>query len=251
MTDIIMIGCNGRMGQMVTGLVAEEKDCRIVAGIDLVDDRDNGYPVFTEIDRCDIRADVMIDFSSADGFEKRMGYAARTQTPIVQCSTGMSEEQLALLRETGKKVAVLKSANMSFGINLLMKLVREAAAKLCAEGFDVEIVEKHHNKKLDAPSGTAIALADSVNEAVDGDMEYVFDRSQVRQQRGRKELGISAVRGGTIVGEHEVIFAGTDEVITFQHTAYSRAVFAKGAVAAAKYLKGKAAGLYDMADVLL
>ena len=140
---------------------------------------------------------------------------------------------------------------MSLGINLLIKLLNEAARKLCGEGFDVEIVEKHHNKKLDAPSGTALALADSVNEAVGNQLEYVYDRSQVRQQREKKELGISAVRGGTIVGEHEVIFAGNDEVITFQHTAYSRAVFAKGSVTAAKYLDGRTAGMYDMADVLM
>lgn len=251
MTDIIMVGCNGRMGQMITGMVAEDTDCRIVAGVDLVDNRENGYPVFTDISRCDVMADVIIDFSSANGFEERMAYAVKTQTPIVQCSTGMSEEQLTYLQECGSKVAVLKSANMSLGINLLMKLLKEAAQKLCGEGFDVEIVEQHHNKKVDAPSGTALALADSVNEAVDHSFEYVYDRSQVRRQRDKKELGISAVRGGTIVGDHEVIFAGTDEVITFKHTAYSRAVFAKGSVTAAKFLKGKPAGLYDMADVLL
>lgn len=251
MTNIIMVGCNGRMGQMITGIVAEDPEVQIVAGIDVVDNRENGYPVFTDINRCDVKADVLIDFSSANGFEERMDYAARTQTPIVECSTGMSEEQLRYMEDTSKKVAVLKSANMSLGINLLMKLLKEAAAKLCIEGFDVEIVEKHHNKKLDAPSGTALALADSVNQAMDGQFEYVYDRSQVRQQREKKELGISAVRGGTIVGEHEVIFAGNDEVISFQHTAYSRAVFAKGSVTAAKFLNGKAAGMYDMADVLL
>jgi 4-hydroxy-tetrahydrodipicolinate reductase len=251
MTDIIMVGCNGRMGQMITNMVKEEEDCRIVAGIDPVNNRENTYPVFEDINQCTVKADVIIDFSSAQGFEERMAYAADTATPIVQCSTGMSEEQLQYLRETSKKVAVLKSANMSLGINLLIKLLKEAAVKLCGEGFDVEIVEQHHNKKLDAPSGTALALADSVNEAMDHSFEYVYDRSQVRKQRDKKELGISAVRGGTIVGDHEVIFAGTDEVITFKHTAYSRAVFAKGSVTAAKFLKGKEPGLYDMADVLL
>jgi 4-hydroxy-tetrahydrodipicolinate reductase len=251
MTDIIMIGCNGRMGQMITNMVKDEEDCRIVAGIDPVDHGTNTYPVFADIDECQVKADVMIDFSSAQGFEKRMEYAAKTGTPIVQCSTGMSEEQLAFLQETSQKVAVLKSANMSLGINLLMKVLKEVSERLCGEGFDVEIVEQHHNKKLDAPSGTALALADSVNEAVGNSFEYVYDRSQVRKQRDKKELGISAVRGGTIVGDHEVIFAGTDEVITFKHTAYSRAVFAKGSVTAAKFLKGKGPGLYDMADVLL
>ena len=251
MTRIIMHGCNGHMGQVITGIVANDANAQIVAGIDLRDDGHNLYPVFASLEECNVEADVIIDFSSANGFEERMDYAAKTQTPIVQCSTGMSEEQLAYLRQTGEKVAVLKSANMSLGINLLMKLLKEAAQKLCEEGFDVEIVEQHHNKKLDAPSGTAIALADSINEAMDNRFEYVYDRSQVRKQRDKKELGISAVRGGTIVGDHEVIFAGTDEVITFKHTAYSRAVFAKGSIAAAKFLKGKAAGMYDMADVLL
>lgn len=239
------------MGQMITNLVSEEEDVRIVAGVDIVDSRKNDYPVFRDIADCEVPADAIIDFSSANEFEKRMDYAVEKQIPIIICSTGLSEEQLSYMNEASKRVAVLKSANMSLGINLLMKLLKEAAEKLCKEGFDVEIVEQHHNKKLDAPSGTALALADSVNEAMDNQFEYVYDRSQVRQQRGKKELGISAVRGGTIVGDHEVIFAGTDEVITFKHTAYSRAVFAKGSIAAAKYLKGKAAGMYDMADVLL
>lgn len=251
MTDIILVGCNGRMGHMITEIAAEDEEVQIVAGVDVTGGNDNGYPVFADINACDVKADVIIDFSSANGFEERMDYAARTQTPIVECSTGMSEGQLAHMSNTSGKVAVLKSANMSLGINLLMKLLKEAAGKLCGEGFDVEIVEKHHNKKLDAPSGTALALADSVNEAMDGRFEYVYDRSQVRRQREKRELGISAVRGGTIVGEHEVIFAGSDEVITFSHTAYSRAVFAKGSVAAAKFLKGKGAGMYDMADVLM
>ena len=246
-----MLGCNGRMGQMITDLVAQDDEAKIVAGIDVVNNRDNTYPVFAALGECDVEADVIIDFSSANEFEKRMDYAVEKQVPIIVCSTGLSEEQLAYMRQASEKVAVLKSANMSMGINLLLKLVKEAAEKLAVEGFDVEIVEKHHNQKLDAPSGTALALADSVNEAVGGQYEYVYDRSQVRQKRGKKELGISAVRGGTIVGAHDVIFAGTDEVVTFSHTAYSRAVFAKGSIAAAKYIKGKGAGMYDMADVLM
>ena len=247
MTKIIMLGCNGRMGQMVK----QDDECTIVAGIDIVDNRDNGYPVYTKLADCDVEADAIIDFTSATDFESRMDYAVDKQIPIIECSTGLSEEQMDYLKKASEKVAVLKSANMSLGINLLMKLLKEAAVKLAGDGFDVEIVEKHHNQKLDAPSGTALALADSINEAMDDRYEYIYDRSQVRQKRDKKELGISAVRGGTIVGEHEVIFAGTDEVITFKHTAYSRAVFAKGSITAAKYLKGKAAGLYDMSDVLL
>ena len=251
MTKIIMLGCNGRMGQMITDMVKQDDECMIVAGIDIVDNRDNGYPVYTKLADCDVEADAIIDFTSATDFESRMDYAVDKQIPIIECSTGLSEEQTDYLKKASEKVAVLKSANMSLGINLLMKLLKEAAVKLAGDGFDVEIVEKHHNQKLDAPSGTALALADSINEAMDDRYEYIYDRSQVRQKRDKKELGISAVRGGTIVGEHEVIFAGTDEVITFKHTAYSRAVFAKGSITAAKYLKGKAAGLYDMSDVLL
>lgn len=251
MTKIIMLGCNGRMGQMITDMVKQDDECTIVAGIDIVDNRDNGYPVYTKLADCDVEADAIIDFTSATDFESRMDYAVDKQIPIIECSTGLSEEQMDYLKKASEKVAVLKSANMSLGINLLMKLLKEAAVKLAGDGFDVEIVEKHHNQKLDAPSGTALALADSINEAMDDRYEYIYDRSQVRQKRDKKELGISAVRGGTIVGEHEVIFAGTDEVITFKHTAYSRAVFAKGSITAAKNLKGKAAGLYDMSDVLL
>ncbi len=251
MTKIILVGCSGRMGQMITNMVSEDEEVRIVAGVDIVDKGDADYPVFKDIMECDIAADVIIDFSSANEIEKRIDYAVKRKIPLVECSTGLSQEQTAYLLDAGKEVAVLRSANMSVGINLLIKLVKEAAEKLAGEGFDVEIVEKHHNQKLDAPSGTALALADSVNEAVDNQYEYVYDRSKVRRKREKKELGISSVRGGTIVGEHDVIFAGTDEVVTFSHTAYSRGVFAKGSVVAAKYLKGKDAGLYDMADVVL
>ena len=251
MTKIIMLGCNGRMGQMITDIVSQDNEAEIVAGIDLVNNRENDYPVFTDIKDCDIAADAIIDFSSSNGFEERMDYAVEKQIPIIVCSTGLSDEQMAYLVEASKKVAVLKSANMSLGINLLMKLVKEAAMNLAENGFDIEIVEKHHNQKLDAPSGTALALADSINDAMEERYEYVYDRSKVRRKRGKNELGISAVRGGSIVGDHDVIFAGTDEVITLSHTAYSRAVFAKGSVAAAKFIKVKAAGLYDMADVLM
>ena len=250
MTNIIMLGCNGRMGQMITDIVAKDDEAQIVAGIDIVNNRENPYPVFTDIKDCDVKADAIIDFSSANGFEERMDYAVDKQIPIIVCSTGLSDEQLDYLKEASKKVAVLKSANMSLGVNLLIKLVKEAAKKLATEGFDVEIVEKHHNQKLDAPSGTALALADSMNEALGNAYTYTYDRSKERKKREKTEIGISAVRGGSIVGEHEVIFAGLDEVIEFKHTAYSRSVFAKGAVQAAKFLSGKPAGFYDMGDVI-
>ncbi len=239
------------MGKMITEIVGEQEDVEIAAGVDVFGQAESGYPVYREIGQCGEMADAIIDFSSADGIEERIDYAVDRQIPLVECSTGLSDEQTERLLAAGKKVAVLRSANMSVGVNLLIKLVKEAARKLAEEGFDIEIVEKHHNQKLDAPSGTALALADSINDAMDNQYEYVYDRSQVRQKREKKELGISAVRGGTIVGDHDVIFAGNDEVVTFSHRAYSRKVFAKGSVVAAKYLHGKGAGLYDMADVLL
>ena len=250
MVRIIMHGCNGKMGQVITGLVADDPNAQIVAGIDIADNRDNGYPVFTDIKKCDVAADVIVDFAAAAAVDALLDYSVEKQIPVVLCTTGLSDEQLARVKESSKKVAILKSANMSLGINTLMNLLKDAANVFAPAGFDIEIVEKHHNQKVDAPSGTAIALADSINEARGGEYEYVYDRSQVRKKRDKKEIGISAVRGGTIVGEHEVIFAGIDEVIEFKHTAYSKSVFAKGAVEAAKFLAGKPAGMYDMADVI-
>lgn len=250
MVKIIMHGCNGHMGQVISGIVEKDPDAEIVAGIDIADQGKNSYPVFTDIDAYQVEADAIIDFSSAKATDKLLEYSAARQIPVVLCSTGLSQEQLAKVEETSRKVAVLKSANMSLGINTLLKLVQDAAKVLAAAGFDMEIVEKHHRLKLDAPSGTALALADSINEAMDNQYHYVYDRSQKREKRDDKEIGISAVRGGTIVGEHEIIFAGQDEVIEFKHTAYSKAIFGKGAVEAAKFLAGKPAGRYDMSDVI-
>lgn len=250
MVKIIMHGCNGHMGQVISGIVEKDPDAEIVAGIDIADQGKNSYPVFTDIDTCQVEADAIIDFSSAKATDKLLEYSAARQIPVVLCSTGLSEEQLAKVEETSKKVAVLKSANMSLGINTLLKLVQDAAKVLATAGFDMEIVEKHHRLKVDAPSGTALALADSINEVMDNKYHYVYDRSQKCEKRDDKEIGISAVRGGTIVGEHEIIFAGQDEVIEFKHTAYSKAIFGKGAVEAAKFLAGKPAGRYDMSDVI-
>lgn len=250
MVRIIMHGCNGKMGQVITGIVAGDNDAEIVAGIDMIDNRENGYPVFTNIFDCDVAADVIVDFAAAAAVDNLLQFSRERKIPVVLCTTGLSKEQLEKVQETSAEVAILKSANMSLGINTLMKLLKDAANVFAPAGYDIEIVEKHHNQKLDAPSGTAIALADAINEARDNEYEYVYDRSQVRQKRGKKELGISAVRGGTIVGEHEVLFAGIDEVIEFKHTAYSKSVFAKGAIEAAKFLKGKEPGMYDMADVI-
>lgn len=250
MTKVIMNGCNGKMGQCITGICKDDPDIEIVAGIDVYDGIKNEYPVFTDISSCYVDADVVIDFSNAKAVDTLLDYCMVKKIPVVLCTTGLSEEQLAKVEEAAKKIAVLKSANMSLGINTLMELVKKAALVFAPAGFDMEIVEKHHNQKLDAPSGTALALADSMNEALDGNYHYQYDRSQERRKRDSREIGISAVRGGSIVGEHEIIFAGTDEVIEFKHTAYSKAIFAKGAVEAAKFLKGRAVGRYDMADVI-
>lgn len=250
MVKVIMHGCNGRMGQVISGLIAADEEVELVAGVDVSNHISNPYPVFSSISECDVKADVIIDFASAKAVDGLLEYCVKEQVPCVLCTTGLSEEQLKKVEEASGKVAILKSANMSLGINLLLKMLKEAARVLAGAGYDMEIVEKHHNQKLDAPSGTALALADSINEELNGEYEYVFDRSQVRQKRNEKEIGISAVRGGTIVGDHDVIFAGMDEVITFSHTAYSRSVFGKGAIQAAKFLKGKEAGMYDMSHVV-
>ena len=249
MVNIIMHGCNGAMGQVISSLAEADGEMEIVAGVDLNTERKNGYPVYASLEECP-RADVIIDFASAKAVDHLLDYCAATGTPVVLCTTGLSEEQIRRVEETAEKAAVLRSANMSLGINLLLKLVKEAARVLAAADFDIEILEKHHNRKLDAPSGTALALADSINEAMESQYHYVYDRSSRRQKRDPREIGIQSVRGGSIVGEHDVIFAGQDEVITISHTAYSRAIFAKGAVAAAKFLAGKTSGLYDMADVI-
>ena len=250
MVKIIMHGCNGKMGQVITGIVAADKDAEIVAGIDIVDNRQNPYPVFTNIDDCNVEADVIIDFASAKAIDKLLDYVETRKIPVVLCTTGLSEEQLARVEEVSKKVAVLKSANMSLGINTLFKVLKSVSPLLAEAGFDIEIVEKHHHFKVDAPSGTALALGDAVNESLPEKYEYKFDRSQDRIPRPKNEIDFSSVRGGTIVGEHDVIFAGEDEVITFSHTAYSKSVFAKGAVEAAKFLKGQPAGHYTMKEVI-
>lgn len=249
MVNIILYGCNGAMGRVMTETALSDDGITIVAGVDADTTKHADYPVYSTLGECP-QADVVIDFSVAKAVDGVLSYCEKTKTPAVLCTTGLSDEQQARVEELTKTCAVLRSANMSVGVNLLLKILKEAAPVLAAAGFDIEIVEKHHNQKLDAPSGTAVALADAINEAEDGAYTYVYDRSQVRQKRGAKELGISAVRGGTIVGDHDVIFAGTDEVLTFEHRAYSRAVFGKGAVQAAKFLAGKPAGRYDMSDVI-
>lgn len=250
MVKIIMHGCNGKMGQTITGLIEADSEIEIVAGIDTYDEGRNSYPVFESIEMCDVAADAVIDFSTASAVDHLLEYCVEKKLPCVLCTTGLSEAQLDKVKEASTKTAILKSANMSLGINMLLKLLKEATGILAPAGFDIEIIEKHHNQKVDAPSGTALALADSIKEELDEPCSYVYDRSTKREKRSKTEIGISAVRGGTIVGDHDVIFAGADEVVTFSHRAYSKAVFGKGAIQAAKFLAGKPAGMYDMSDVI-
>ena len=250
MVKMIMQGCNGAMGRTITELVAAQKDILIVAGVDKNLEFKQDYPVYNSLEEVKEEADVIVDFASATAVDHLLDYCVKKKMPVVLCTTGLSKEQVEKVSETAKETAVLRSANMSLGINLLLKLVKEAAKTLAVSDFDIEIVEKHHNQKLDAPSGTALALADSINEALNNEYHYEYDRSKRHEKRDEKEIGISAVRGGSIVGEHDVIFAGKDEVVTFSHTAYSKAIFGKGAIEAAKFLAGKPAGLYNMSDVI-
>ena len=250
MIKLVLSGCNGRMGQVVTGLVAEAADMEIVAGFDAVAEKRNGYPVYAHPLEYGGTADVIVDFSSAAALEPLLSWAGERKTPLILCATGYSEEQLARIREAAKTMPIFKSANMSVGVNLLLELVKRAAAVLGGD-FDVEIVEKHHNQKKDAPSGTALMLADAAKEGLPYEPQYVYDRSSVLHAREKTEIGISAVRGGTMPGEHSVYFIGPDEVVEFKHTVYSRQIFAAGALRAARFMAGVTEpGLYDMSDVL-
>ena len=251
MTNIILSGCSGRMGEAICKMLEGHTSAKIVAGIDINTDapaKTYGFPVYQNIADFPGKADVIVDFSHHSALPSLLDYAKKHKLPAVICTTGHTDEERELLKNAAQEIAVFTSGNMSIGINLMLELCRRAAEVL-GEGFDVEIIEKHHNKKLDAPSGTAVMIADAISEQR-ADAEYVYDRHDERRERSTTEIGIHSVRGGTIVGEHEAIFAGTNEVITISHTAASREIFAAGAVRAAIYMKGKSAGLYNMSDVI-
>ena len=249
MTKIVMNGCNGKMGQVITRLVAEDDDCEIVAGFDVNDTIDNTYPVFTNPDEFTDEADVVIDFSHPSALTNVLNYCKKRKFPVILATTGFTNEQKQEFIDASKEIPVFFSANMSLGINLLIALAKKAT-KLLEGNFDIEIVERHHNQKLDAPSGTALAIADAIDETLSFPAEYVYDRHAVRKKRKKTEIGLHAVRGGTIVGDHDIIFAGTDEVIELKHSAHSKEVFAVGAVKAAKFITDKPAGLYNMNDII-
>ena len=247
---VIIAGCCGHMGRVVADMVSADLVMETVAGVDVITETAYGFPVVSDPMDFAGNADVIIDFSSPKALDALLGFATAKKIPLVLCTTGYTAQQLDKIREAAREVAIFRSGNMSLGINLLIELVKRATAVL-GEGYDVEIVERHHRRKVDSPSGTALMLADAVAAAQPQTPEYVYDRHPRSVPRPQNEIGISAVRGGTIVGDHEVIFAGTDEVIELRHSAYSRDVFAVGAVNAAKYMSGvKTPGVYDMSDML-
>ena len=245
---VILCGACGKMGGNVLSLLENDPDAKVVCGVDLYP-REIGVPVYTSFNDVQESADVIVDFSSPIGLKERLEYAKTHELGIVLAATGFSAEDLKTVEEYAQSVAIFKTANLSLGVNLMQALIK-ATAEVLGDSYDVEIIERHHNLKKDAPSGTALMLADTINEAFDGKKRYVDGRSGIVGAREKSEIGMHAVRGGTIVGEHEVMFAGEDEIITISHSARSKRVFAVGAIRAAKFLSGKAAGMYEMKDLL-
>ncbi len=250
MINILMSGCNGKMGQVITKLAANFDNLTIAAGISRQPDKfSNPYPVYKSFDEVNEKIDVVIDFSNVDLITQALDFCMKNQVALIEATTGLSPENYEVINHASEQIPIFMSANMSLGINILIELARTAAAKL-GMGFDIEILEKHHNEKKDAPSGTALMIANEINEQLDNTMDYVYDRSKKNEKRSTNEIGISAIRGGTIPGEHSVFFAGKDEIIEIKHTALSRDVFGTGALRAALYLVSKQKGLYDMKSML-
>ena len=249
MKTILLCGCNGKMGRVITRCVSERTDCRIAAGIDISGAAEDDYPVVTSPEQLNLDADVMIDFSHPSALNALLDYALKHKTPAVFCTTGYSSEQVQSIRKASESIPVFYSGNMSLGINLLIALAKTAVSVL-SDGFDVEIIEKHHNQKIDAPSGTALMIADAVSDCMAQPAEYVYDRHAQRKKRAKNEIGIHSVRGGSIVGEHEILFAGHDETVSISQSAQSKEIFAVGAVNAAVFLAGKKPGLYNMNDLI-
>ena len=249
MTDILLCGANGKMGRVIHSCVLEREDMRIVAGVDINTVPYDDFPIYSSFEECAVKADVIIDFSNPVLLAPLLCYAEKEKTPVVIATTGYSEAQVAEIHAAAENIAVFFTFNMSLGINLLVDLAKKAASVL-GGSFDIEIIEKHHNQKIDAPSGTAIMLADAINDSSEERYIYEYDRHSKRQKRSRNEIGILSVRGGTIVGEHEVVFAGRDEIVSLKHMAMSKQIFAVGAVNAAAFLKGKPEGLYSMKDLI-
>lgn len=249
MLDIAVVGCNGKMGSFVTKAIADNSDCKALFGIDAFGENNYDFPVYDSFAAVTERADVVIDFSNPAALDGMLDYALENSVPCVICTTGYSNEQILKIKSASEKIAVFYSGNMSLGINLLIELAKKAA-KVLGNDFDIEIIEKHHNLKVDAPSGTALMIADEISGVLDNEPQYVYDRHSYRKKRADNEIGIHSVRGGTIVGEHEVIFAGHDEVVTVSHQAQSKEVFAVGSVNAAVFLASQKPGMYNMSNLL-
>lgn len=248
MKKIILCGANGKMGHVIRNIVAADNEFEIVAGVD-INTESTDFPIYSEIDSVKENADVIIDFSNPALLNSLLEYSAAKKIPVVIATTGFDDDQKKQIENAATKNGVFFTYNMSLGINLLATLAKKAVDVL-GNDFDIEIIEKHHNQKIDAPSGTALMLADAICEEIDKPMKYEYDRHSKREKRSKNEIGMHAVRGGTIVGEHEIIFAGRDEIITLSHSARSKEIFAVGAVNAAKYMVGKGAGLYTMKDLI-
>lgn len=248
MIKILLSGSNGKMGQFMSAAIEQQEDCRVVAGFDIIPDSGKPFPVFSPCEY-EGEVDVIVDFSRHDGTPKLLEYAIRRKLPIVVATTGHTEDEKKAITAAAEKIPVFYTGNMSLGVNLLSELVKRAAAVLGSD-FDVEIIEKHHNQKIDAPSGTALMLADAANKGLEKQMTFIYDRHSQNQKRSKNEIGIHSVRGGTIVGEHEVIFAGNDEIITLSHSARSKSLFSTGALNAALFMIGKKPGLYNMGHLL-
>lgn len=250
MTKIVIFGANGKMGKTIYGCVNERDDCEVVGGVDLYTEPYANFPIVDIPSKLPEKPDVIIDYSNPASLDAILEYCLSTGTPAVFATTGYSDEQIQKIRAASQQIAIFFTFNMSLGINLLVQLAKKATSIL-GDRFDIEIVEKHHNQKIDAPSGTAIMLANAINETLDNSCHYVYDRHSQRKKRDKKEIGLHAIRGGTIVGEHDVIFAGNDEVITLSHSAASKTVFAEGSINAALYIFDKGPGLYDMSELVI
>lgn len=250
MTGIAICGANGKMGKAIYNCISAREDCKVIAGIDINTEQYADFPIIDSPSKLPEKPDVIIDYSNPASLDGLLEYCLSTGTPIVLATTGYSDEQINKIKSAAEQIPVFFTFNMSLGINLLVQLAKKAASVL-GDQFDIEIVEKHHNQKIDAPSGTAIMLANAINETLDNKYHYVYDRHSQRKKRDKNEIGMHAIRGGTIVGEHDVIFAGHDEVITLSHSAASKSVFAEGSINAAVYLSDKPAGLYDMSSLVI
>jgi len=250
MIKVLMHGCNGHMGQIISRIISQYEGIQLAAGVDSYLELPNAFPVFSHISECNIDVDVIIDFSTAKAVMPMLEYAVSKKIPTVVCTTGLSAEDIASIKDASTSIPIFFSANMTLGINLLIALAKRATEILSDSGFDIEIIEKHHNQKIDAPSGTALAIAEAINDTLDNKYTFCYDRSNVHEKRPKKEIGIHAIRGGTFVGEHEILFAGNDEFISLKHQATSKEVFAVGAIKAAKFLAAKATGLYNMEHLI-